>query len=68
MSDKSTERKTSNTRTRKRIAKQVEAAGWGLFFIWVGVSLLMDFSWGVGLLGVSAIVLLGQAARRSCSR
>ena len=36
-----------------------------LFFIWVGMSLLMDLSWGMGLIGVSAIVLLGQAARRS---
>ena len=35
------------------------------FFIWMGVSLLMDLSWGAGLLGVSVIVLLGQAARRS---
>lgn len=65
MSDNSTETKTSQKRTKKRIAKRLEAAGWGLFFIWVGMSLLMDLAWGVGLMGVSAIVLLGQAARRS---
>jgi len=46
------------------LAKKVDAAGWGLFFIWVGAALLMDFSWGVGLLGVALIILLGQAARR----
>ncbi len=65
MSDSPTETNTSQKRTKKRIAKRLDAAGWGLFFIWVGVSLLMDLSWGVGLMGVSAIVLLGQAARRS---
>lgn len=65
MSDNPAEKITSQKRTKRRIAKKLEAAGWGLFFIWVGVSLLMDLSWGVGLIGVSSIVLLGQAARRS---
>jgi len=27
-------------------------------------TLLMDYSWGVGLLGVAVSILLGQAARR----
>ena len=52
-------------RAKNRIARRLYAAGWGLFFIWLGMSLLMDLSWGVGLIGVSAIVLLGQAARWS---
>ena len=45
------------------MSKRLEAAGWGLFFIWVGVSLLLDVGWGVGLIGVAAIILLGQLAR-----
>ena len=65
MSENQAELKTSSRKTKKRIARQLDAAGWGLFFIWVGMSLLMDLSWGLGLIGVSAIVLLGQAARRS---
>ena len=65
MSESPAETNASQKRAKKRIAKQLDATGWGLFFIWVGVSLLMDLSWGVGLLGVAAIVLLGQAARRS---
>jgi hypothetical protein len=65
MSDNPAETKTTQKRTKKRIAMRLEAAGWGLFFIWVGLSFLIDLSWGLGLLGVSAIVLLGQAARRS---
>jgi hypothetical protein len=50
------------------IARRLDAAGWGLFFIWVGVSLLADLGWGVGLVGVSAIIFLGQAARRFYGR
>jgi len=46
------------------LAPKLDAAGWGLFFIWVGAALLLDFSWGVGLLGVAVIILLGQAARK----
>jgi hypothetical protein len=49
---------------KRGIGKQLDAAGWGLFFIWVGVALLLDLSWGVGLLGVAIITLLGQAARK----
>jgi len=47
------------------LSKRLEAAGWGLFFIWVGVSLLLDVGWGVGLIGVAAIILIGQSARFS---
>ena len=65
MSENPVESKTSHKRTKKRIAKRLETVGWGLFLIWVGVSLVMDLSWSVGLIGVSAIILLGQVARRS---
>jgi len=56
---------TQRTSTKRRMARRLEAAGWGLFFVWVGASLLMDLSWGVGLIGVAAIILFGQVARRS---
>ena len=46
------------------VAKKVDVAGWGIFFIWVGTALLMDFSWGVGLVGVAVITLGGQAVRK----
>ena len=45
------------------MGKRLDAAGWGLFFIWVGAALLLDLSRGVGLLGVAVIILLRQAAR-----
>jgi hypothetical protein len=44
--------------------RKLEAAGWGLFFVWVGTALIMDVGWGAGLIGVGIITLLGQAARR----
>jgi len=46
------------------LAEKLAAAGWGLFFIWVGIALFMDFGWAVGLLGVGIITLAGQAARK----
>ena len=41
----------------------LDTLGWGLFFIWVGTALLLDVGWGIGLLGVGAIILGAQAAR-----
>jgi hypothetical protein len=45
------------------LAEKIAAVGWGLFFIWVGIALVMDVGFGVGLLGVGIITLGGQAAR-----
>jgi hypothetical protein len=41
----------------------LDAAGWGLFFVWIGIALIADVGWGVGLLGVGIITLGAQAAR-----
>lgn len=45
------------------LAKKLDATGWGLFFIWVGIGLLANISWGATLLGLGVIVLGIQAAR-----
>jgi len=50
--------------TKRVSAAMIDAAGWGLFFIWVGVAFLGDVGWGVGLLGVGVIALAAQAARK----
>jgi hypothetical protein len=42
-----------------------DAVGWALFLIWVGIALLADVGLGIGLLGVAAITLGVQAARKS---
>ena len=41
-----------------------DAAGWALFFIWVGIAWLAEVSLAVGLLGVAAITLGMQALRK----
>ena len=44
--------------------KNLEAGGWGLFFIWVGISILAGFSFAIGLLGVGIITLGVQLVRK----
>lgn len=45
-------------------SSKFEAAGWALFFIWVGIALLTDVGLGIGLLGVAAITLGMQGVRK----
>lgn len=47
----------------ERFARQLDAAGWGLFFVWIGAAILLNLGWGWGLLGVSVIILGGAAIR-----
>ena len=49
------------------LAKKLDAAGWGAFFLWVGIALLLDVGWGVGLLGVGITTLATQVARKYCN-
>ncbi|HEX7288962.1 MAG TPA: hypothetical protein VF532_22445 [Candidatus Angelobacter sp.] len=44
--------------------QKLEALGWGLFFVWIGIALLVNLGWGVGILGVGIIILGVQMARR----
>ena len=55
---------TMESAQRSELSRKLEAIGWGLFFIWMGIALLAHVGWGVGLLGVGIIILGGQAARR----
>ena len=53
------------TAERHVTAHKLDAIGWGLFFIWVGIAFLANLSWGEGLVGVGVLVLGGQLARKS---
>jgi hypothetical protein len=44
--------------------KKLDAAGWGLFFIWVGIALVTHVGWAAGLLGVGIIILGAQVTRK----
>jgi hypothetical protein len=46
------------------VAKMLEVTGWGLFFIWIGISFLAKFPISVGMLGVAFITLGTQIARK----
>jgi hypothetical protein len=49
--------------SRHVLHKKLDAAGWGLFFIWVGIALFAHVGWGAGLFGVGIIILGGQVVR-----
>jgi len=49
---------------RGSLNKKLDAAAWGIFFIWTGIAFLADVGWGAGLLGVGIITLGAQVARR----
>lgn len=49
---------------RSRRGKRLDAIGWALFFIWIGITLLVkSLPAGAGALGLGAIVLFGTIAR-----
>ena len=45
------------------IAQTISAVGWGAFFVWIGIVMLMDVPHGWALLVIGVITLAGQAAR-----
>ena len=48
---------------QSEIADRIDSLGWGLFFLWIGGSFLLDVGWGIGLLGVGILTLAKQALR-----
>ena len=46
-----------------RKSRNIEAIAWGALFIWWGITLLIQFPAGVGLIGVGLILLAANAAR-----
>ena len=48
------ERKTNH---RKRRFRMLDTAGCGIFFIWIGVAILANLGWGIGLIGVGLLIL-----------
>lgn len=50
-----------NDSTRK--IRNIDALAWGALFIWWGLTLLIQFPAGVGLIGVGLILLGANAAR-----
>ncbi len=36
---------------------KIDAVGWGVFLIWMGIAFLTNISWGIGLIGVGVIII-----------
>ena len=70
MEDQKSDNKVAgNTETPKttnppKFAYKLPAAGWGLFFIWIGIAMLLELGTSVILLGIGIITLLVQVARK----
>ncbi len=46
-----------------RIIRNIETLAWGALFVWWGLTLLINFPAGVGLIGVGLILIGANAAR-----
>lgn len=47
------------------VAKRIDTASWGIFFLWMGYALLAGISIGLGFLGVGLIALVTQGVRKA---
>ena len=45
-------------------AHKLDVFAWSFFFIWIGIALLSNLGWGIGLVGVGIIILGKQATRK----
>ena len=48
---------------RRALARKLDAAGWGMLFIWIGTAFLLHIGWGAGFLGIGIIMLGIQLGR-----
>ena len=46
------------------LGRKIDAIGWSLFFIWIGISMIGHFESSLTLLGIGLILLGGQAGRK----
>ena len=49
---------------RHDVGDRLEAGSWGVFFLWVAVTLIAHIPLSIGLLGVGVITLVAQGARK----
>jgi hypothetical protein len=48
----------------RRLSEQLDRAGWGFALIWIGMAIILNLGWGIGLFGLGTIMLGGQVLRR----
>ncbi len=59
------EAETSTEVPSDNMAVKLSTAGWGLFFVWIGLAFLLTIDAGLVLLGIGVITLAIQVGRRS---
>ena len=57
MSDELNSEITSKEPTESQKTKTLEAAGWGLLLVWLGITTLLSLGWPIFLIGLGAMVL-----------
>jgi hypothetical protein len=67
MSETNNDHQELQTAQKKKMHRQLDAIGWGLFFIWIGIAVLVNVGWGIGLIGVGLIILGKMLAREYLS-
>lgn len=46
------------------LAEMLDATGWALFFIWIGIASFATLGWGIAFAGVGSLLLIAQLVRR----
>jgi hypothetical protein len=49
---------------KRELARKLDAGGWGLFFIWIGIAVYTSVGWGATLFGIGVITLASQLVRK----
>ena len=56
MSEANSNQEIKTTR-RSKLHRKLDAVGCALFFIWIGIAILANVGWGVGLIGFGVIII-----------
>ena len=56
MSEANNNQEIKTTR-RSKLHRKFDAVGCALFFIWIGIAILTNVGWGIGLIGIGVIII-----------
>jgi hypothetical protein len=50
--------------SKNLLSRKLDGVGWSLFFIWIGLALLVNISWGGTFIGLGFIIICIQMVRK----
>jgi hypothetical protein len=56
MSEANSNQEIKTTR-RSKLRRKLDTVGCALFFIWIGIAILANVGWGIGLIGFGVIII-----------